>query len=100
MAETAAKTTTPRRGRASTAKTTPAKAAAPAKALTPAKEATDDGMARFPFVCEANGATKSYAKFTPPANSGCVGTLYVPLGTEEVKVLLIGPADVVDAEVE
>jgi hypothetical protein len=57
-------------------------------------------MARFPFVCEESGETKSYAKFTPPKNSGCVGTLYVPLGTVEVKVLLIGPADVVDVESE
>jgi hypothetical protein len=42
------------------------------------------------------GDTKSYATFTPPKDSGCVGKLYAPLGTETVKVLLIGPADVVE----
>lgn len=69
-------------------KATPAKAAP--KAATAATE--DDERTRIPMVFEAQGDTKSYAVFTPPQGSGVVGKLYVPLGTEEVKVLLIGPA--------
>lgn len=73
------------------AKTTPAKAkAAPAKAQPSTGE---DGRTRVPIVLEAAGETKSYAVFVPPAGSGCVGKFYAPLGTEEVKVLLIGPAE-------
>jgi hypothetical protein len=99
VAETAAKTTTPR-ARARKTTTTPAKAA-PAKAATaPAKEAPteDDNTARYAFTMEPAGETKSYAVFSPPKSTGCVGKLYAPLGTEEVKVLLIGPAEVVDPE--
>lgn len=78
---------------ATPAKAAPAKAAAKA---TPAKAATvstgEDGRTRVPVVLEYSGDTKSYAVFVPPASSGCVGKFYAPLGTEEVKVLLIGPA--------
>lgn len=98
MAETAAATRPTRQRAARTATAKPAKTAtkaAPAKAATPAPERagapSEDGRERYGFVCEHPGDTKSYAKFTPPAGSGCVGTLYVPLGVEEVKVLLIGP---------
>lgn len=90
MAETAtAKTTTPRKPRARAA--TAATKAAPAKAA-PAAPAEEDKM-KIQVNLVSAGETKSYAKFTPPPGAGCVGTLYVPLGTEEVKVLIIGPAD-------
>jgi hypothetical protein len=52
---------------------------------------SEDGLTKIGFTLEKQADTKSYAKFTPPASSGCVGSLYVPLGTLEVKVLLIGP---------
>ena len=45
------------------------------------------------FTMEAQAETKTYAKFTPPADSGCVGQLYVPKGTKVVKVLIEGPAE-------
>jgi hypothetical protein len=38
--------------------------------------------------------TKTYGKCQPPKSSGCVGTLYVPKGVTEVKVLMIGPATI------
>lgn len=103
MAETAATTRPVRTRAARTTTKAPAKAAAakvaPAKAAPAATGApSDDGRERYGFVCDHPGDTKSYAKFTPPASSGCVGTLYVPLGTEEVKVLLIGPEGVVSPE--
>jgi hypothetical protein len=44
-------------------------------------------------VLDYAGDTKSYAVFTPPAGSGCVGKFYAPLGTEEVKLLLISAAE-------
>lgn len=93
MAE-AATTTRPARKRATPA----AKAAAPAaKAAAAPAEAksgatTEDGTTRVAFPLTALEPTKRYAKFEPPADSGCVGALYVPLGTTEVRVLLVGPA--------
>jgi len=95
MSET---TTRPARARkAATAKTTtPAKEKAPAKATpakAPAVQVGEDGRARVPVQLEAAGETKSYAVFIPPKSSGCVGKFYAPLGTEEVKVLLIGPSE-------
>lgn len=97
MAET---TTRPTRARkaASTKADKPAKAATPAKAA-PAKAAPaanavvgDDGRTRVPVQLEHFENTKSYSVFVPPKSSGCVGKFYAPLGTEEVKVLLIGPS--------
>lgn len=79
----------------------PAKTATPAKAATPKAAAPTEAEAereRYGFTMDEVGDTKSYAVFTPPRGSGCVGKLYVPLGTVEVKVLLIGPADVVKPE--
>jgi hypothetical protein len=95
MAET---TTRPSRRRSKAAdetpatpvKATPAKKTAPAKA-TPATG--DDGRVRVPIALEHDSDTKSYSVFVPPKGSGCVGKFYAPLGTEEVKVLLIGPAE-------
>jgi hypothetical protein len=101
MADTAATTRpsrTRRNAKAAEAETTPTKAtpAKAAKAATPKAAAVttgEDGRTRVPVVLEYVGDTKSYAVFTPPKSSGCVGKFYAPLGTEEVKVLLIGPAE-------
>ena len=73
-----AKKTAPRKAaaRKAPAKTTPAKAA---PAAAPAVEATT-------FALDALPSTKNWAVFTPPAESGCVGKLYMPLGTRVVKV--------------
>lgn len=60
-------------------------------AAKPAAEETTDTQ-KLGFRLTADGETKQYAKFSPPADSGCVGTLYVPKGTQTVKVLLEGPA--------
>jgi hypothetical protein len=101
MADTTA--TRPARSRrgskAAEAEVTPAKATPAAKttkAAAPKAAAVstgEDGRTRVPVVLEYVGDTKSYAVFTPPKSSGCVGKFYAPLGTEEVKVLLIGPAE-------
>lgn len=89
MPEAATKTTTtPRRTRKAPA----AKPAAKQPATTPP---ADDGMMKIQLELDAAGETKSYAVFTPPPGSGCVGKFYAPLGTEQIKVLLIGPADAV-----
>lgn len=98
MAETATKTTTtPRRGR--TTKAATAAKPATAKAATPSTP-VDDGTVKIQLELEAAGETKSYAVFVPPAGTGCVGKFYAPLGTEQVKVLLIGPAEAVADVVE
>ena len=110
MAETTTKTTTPRaRGAraASTTRTAAAKPAAskatPAKAATPAKEETADDIVKVAFVLPAGEETKRYQKFdvkfdVDGNSTGCVGTVYAPPGTVQVKVQLAGPADVVDPE--
>lgn len=64
-------------------KRTPAKKAAP----TTAPAASADAVA---FALVPAGSTKGYAKFSFPEGSGCVGTVYVPLGTKTVKVRLEG----------
>lgn len=101
MPETATKTTTSRRPRA--AKATPAKAATPRTAAkaAPVEETTvaeSSDRERYVMDLEYQGDTKSYAVFTPPSGSGCVGKFYAPLGTDQVRVALIGPADVVAPE--
>lgn len=94
-------TTRPSRARsrktADDAPSAPVKAA-PAKATKaaakPAAPTTgEDGRVRIPVLLERAEDTKSYSVFVPPKSSGCVGKFYAPLGTEEVKVLLIGPAE-------
>lgn len=104
MAEQEATTAAPARKRASRAASmtgsTPARASAPRKAA-PKKAAPavvqsvgEDGRERYQFDLVHLGDTKSYAKFGPPNGSACVGTLYMPLGTKTVKVLMIGgPAE-------
>ena len=85
-----ATTTRPARKRATAAVAKPA-VVEPKAPVAPA--VGEDGLMRVQFALETQGDTKTYSKFTPPASSGCVGTLYVPHGTQEVKVLLIGPAN-------
>lgn len=102
MAETATKaTTTPRRTR------TPAKPAVkPAAKAAPAKAAPEPEAAatvKVAFAVAKGDETKSYQKFDLSKDldgnaTGCVGTVYAPLGTMEVKIQLVGPADVIDAE--
>lgn len=67
----------------------PARKAAPRKAA-PKKTApaTAAEVSATGYVLEAAGVTKKYAKFTFPEGSGCVGTVYAPLGTKTVKVRL------------
>jgi hypothetical protein len=85
---TATKATAAPRKRTSAAKATPAKAA-PAASEAPA---TGADVEVYVVELEQIEDTKSYARFKPPASSGCVGTFYAPLGTTEVKVKLTGPA--------
>lgn len=93
-------TTRPVRTRAPrAAKTAPAKAASKpavaAKVETPT-ETTKGDAERFTFAMTDVGPTKTYQKYTAPAELAgiVVGQLYVPPGVVEVRVLLIGPADV------
>jgi hypothetical protein len=80
MAETA-EGPTPRKRAAAAPKT-----AAPRKTASRVKPAeTVDATA---FALEPDGQTKSYVKFKFPGSTGCVGTVYVPLGTKVVKVRL------------
>ncbi len=65
---------------AATVTAVPEPAAAPAEA--------DDGKVRFEL--EHAGDTKNYSTWAPPAGSGCVGKLYMPLGTERVGVVMAG----------
>lgn len=60
-------------------------------AQSEAVESTEPTKIRFKL--EAQDETKNYAPFSPPADSGCVGKLYVPKGTEAVHILLVGPGD-------
>ena len=92
MAE-AAKTTTPKpRTRATATSKTTARPTPAAKAAAPVEESTAAGKP-FVFALDENGETKTYRKFSPPKSSGCVGTLYVPLGVTDVKVALVGDTE-------
>lgn len=95
MEETMPNTTTPRARRAASGtKATAKPAATPKAAATP--PTTEDGLTRVTLELVKGDDTKSFATFQPPKDSGCVGKFYAPLGTETVKVLLIGPADVAE----
>lgn len=104
MAETKATAAPQRRPRGATGTATKTAAKPAQKAATAPKttKATEEAPAAPETVkIQVNlvytGDTKKYAKFEPPADSGCVGTFYAPLGTEEVKCLLILPPEVVEA---
>lgn len=100
MAETKATAAPQRRPRGATGTATKT-AAKPATAPKTTKAVEETPAAPETVKVQVNlvytGDTKKYAKFEPPADSGCVGTFYAPLGTDEVKVLLILPPEVVEA---
>lgn len=109
MAENAAATTTrPSRARATrttpggTAKAAPAvsKAKAAAPKTEAAAEPTKTEVTRFTVALEHVGTTKSFEKFAFPDNykGVVVGNVYAPIGTQEVKVLIIGADDAGDDE--
>lgn len=96
MAETATRPTRARASRAAAAKAAPAKAApktAVAAAVEDATKVVDGNVERLVIELEYQGDTKSYAVFTPPAGSGCVGKFYAPLGTAQVRVALKGSTE-------
>jgi hypothetical protein len=92
----AAKTTTPRRTRAKAA--TP-KATPPAKAATPdgkTTAATEDDTQVITVTLEYLEDTKRYAKFGIPLElnaAGIAGQIYVPHGTDTVKLRIEGPSE-------
>jgi len=86
MAETAQKTGAPRRGARSGSRVAVAKPAVDKVASD--AEVTLDGI-----ELEKVGETKQYSKWAPPKSSGCVGSLYAPLGATAVTVAITGPAD-------
>lgn len=95
---TATKSTVPARTRAArkpaTAKAAPATAATE-PTITAEDEATDLQKVG-PFELPALDPSKSYAKFDLSTDvdgnaTGCVGTVYAPLGTTSVKVVYYGP---------
>lgn len=100
MATEAATTTTrPARTRtraaaASTPAAKPAKAAPKAAAAAKA-EPTVTEVTRFTVELEHSATTKSFEKFVFPDDMKgvVVGTVYAPIGTETVKVLVIGKGD-------
>lgn len=94
MAETAAPATSnPRasRSRSTTSKATPAKAA-PAKTAVKAAEAPSSG--RIKLELEHASDTANYSRFNVPESykGTVVGSVYAPLGTARVGVVVI-PAD-------
>lgn len=85
-ATTEAKTTRPRARKAAAVPATP-------KTITKAEaievEASNGvTVDKLRVELESAGDTKRWAKFTAPDGSGCVGSLYVPLGAKSVKVLV------------
>ena len=77
----------------STSKTAPAAAKPAPKAENAPAVVVDGDKTKVQFDLDFEGDTKSYAKFKVPLGNGCVGSIYAPIGTETVKVLLIGPAN-------
>lgn len=109
MAETKAATTTPRARRsratkpatpasATTAKKPATRKPAPKKTQPPAEVAVEFELAYL-------GETRRYATFNQERDvndnqTGCVGKFYAPLGTTSVKVILTGPAEVMEELVD
>jgi hypothetical protein len=105
MAEQAT-TTRPTRSRSTRTAATPAAgkaapAASKAKAAPKAEAPTEAvEVTRFTVELEHVGTTKSFEKFAFPDNykGVVVGNVYAPIGTEQVKVLVIGANDAGDTE--
>lgn len=107
MPEQATTTTTrptrQRPSRAGAAPKTATAAAAPSKAKAAPKaepEQASTEVTRFTVALEHVGSTKSFEKFAfPDSYKGVVvGNVYAPIGTQEVKVLVIGAGDAGDDE--
>lgn len=90
---TPAKTTRPARVRKSApTKATQAPVAAvksPAATASVTVPAPDPAVQRVPLSLRHVSDTKSYTVWKPEDGTGCVGTFYAPLGTKEVRVLLV-----------
>lgn len=100
MAE-AASTTRPARRRTTAAKPA-ATRKAPAKAAAPAAKAEATPVTRFTVELEHAGTTKSYEKFAVPDSykGTVVGSIYAPVGTERVGIVVIGAEDAEEAPAE
>lgn len=107
MAETAAKTPANPRSRSRAKSSTPAAQKTTQARATAPKAAPEPEVEEPTRIAITLGApideTKTYTKFALNVDengndTGMVGTLYAPLGTQEVRVALIGPADVVNPE--
>lgn len=61
---------------------------APAKKAPATPAATTTEVDYVAFALEPDSPTKNFARFKYPEGSGCVGTMYAPLGTKVVKVRL------------
>lgn len=68
----------------------PAAKKATKKTAPKSETAAVEDSQKVGFRLEPSGETKQYAKFSPPADSGCVGSIYAPKGTKVIKVLLEG----------
>lgn len=92
MAEATA--TRPTRGsRRAPSKAVPAKAAPVVAKAPEGTEVKDGNVERLVIALESAGDTKSYSKWVFPEGSGCVGTVYAPLGTAEVRVAMKGASE-------
>lgn len=81
-----------RPSRARTVRSTTTKSAPKAAPAAKAEEATAPaGRQVHNYTHERD--TKSYAVFTPPADSGLKGSVYAPLGTVSVRLAVEGPAE-------
>lgn len=74
-----------------TAKTDEKPAEAP-KAETKTETKAPEG-ARTVVALEHVNDTKNWSVWKPPAGLDMVGSIYAPLGTTEVRVLAVGPAE-------
>lgn len=103
MAETAPKTTNPRR-RAARSTTTAKPATAKPAARKPAPKKTTETS--FTFELAPSGETKNYSLFDTKTDAAGNETkcgfskFYAPLGTTSVSITITGPADVVEEVVE
>lgn len=91
MATTAAKTTTTPRARTTRATKTAPKTAPSAEVETPTVEASK-ATDRYVVELEYERDTKTYAKFNVPEElkGTMAGSIYAPLGTDTVKVAIMG----------
>lgn len=53
------------------------------------EEVVEEAPKRTTFRLVPDGNTKSYARFRFPENDACTGTVYVPIGTTDVRVAVL-----------